>query len=245
MKKIEFFSKIPGVSELFPIREAENFLPKWANAARDNYIQIKKQNQGRFNHIYQCPGIFDLMSQGFIVPMWHDVIISTNGNPDEFGWTVPTSELTEFDTDTDIIENQSNGFGNLMPIKPWSLNTLVKVNTPWNIIAPRGIKLLILPIAYPDSFEFESTIGILDPGYDNEVNIQMYYNVPKGDVLIKAGTPLAQIIPLSEKKFRLICRDMNTWDKLWLTKRKYFNSATFKIKRNKIKDLYHNHFGDT
>ena len=245
MKKIEFVSKIPGVVDLYPIVEAKDCLPRWAESARNNYIQNKKTQQGRFNHIYQCPGIFDLMTQGYIVPMWHDVIISTNGNPDEFGWTVPTSEILELNTDTDIIENQTNGLGSLMPIKPWSLNTLIKINTPWNIIAPKNVKLLILPIAYPDRFEFESSIGILDPGYSNEVNIQMFYNVAKGDVTIKAGTPLAQIIPLSERDFTLICRDMNNWDKLWLQKKKYFENATFKIKRNKIKDLYHKHFGDS
>lgn len=244
MKKIEFYSKVPGVPDLFPIVPAKDALPKWASAARDSYVKKKENSTGRINHIYQCPGIFDLFNHGYVVPMWHDVVIKTNGNPDEFSWTVPSSELTEFNSDTNIIENQSNGFGTVMPIKPWSLNTLIKINTPWNIVAPKGIKFLIIPIAYPDSFEFESSIGILDPGYSNEINIQLYYNVQKGDVLIKAGTPLAHIIPLTEQTFELSCREMTPADKVWSAKRKYFNSATFKIKRNIIKDLYYKHFGN-
>lgn len=244
MKKIEFYSKVPGLPELFPIVPTKFALPKWANSAKDNYIKRKETAVGRMNHIYQCPGIFDLFNYGYVIPMWHDVIINTTGNPDEFSWTVPSSELTEFDSSTNIIENQSNGVGSVMPIKPWSLSTMLKVNTPWNIVAPRGVKFLMMPIAYPDSFEFESSIGILDPGYSNEINIQLYYNVHKGNVLIKAGTPLAQLIPISEQSFELVCREINSIDKMWIAKRKYFNSATFKIKRNVIKDIYYKHFGN-
>jgi hypothetical protein len=243
MKKIEFYSKVAGVPDMFPIVSAKDALPKWAKSARDSYVKKKEQTAGRINHIYQCPGIFDLFNHGYVIPMWHDVVITTNGNPDEFTWTIPSTDLTEFDQESNIIENQTNGFGSVLPIKPWSLNTLIKVNTPWNVVAPRGVKFLVIPIAYPDSFEFESSIGILDPGYSNEINIQLYYNVHKGDVLIKAGTPLAHIIPLSEQNFELVCREINSIDKLWLAKRKYFNSATFAIKRNIIKDSYYKHFG--
>ena len=243
MKKIEFYSKVAGLPDMFPIVAAKDALPKWAKAARDSYVKKKEQTAGRINHIYQCPGIFDLFNHGYVIPMWHDVVITTNGNPDAFTWTIPSTDLTEFDQETSIIENQTNGLGSVLPIKPWSLNTLIKVNTPWHVVAPRGVKFLVIPIAYPDSFEFESSIGILDPGYSNEINIQLYYNVHKGDVLIKAGTPLAHIIPLSEQNFELVCREINSIDKLWLAKRKYFNSATFAIKRNIIKDSYYKHFG--
>ena len=242
MKKIEFYSTVPGVPDFFPIVKAKEAIPAWAKAARNSYVKKKKQSMGRMNHIYQCPGIFDLFNQGYIVPMWHDVIIRTNGDEESFEWTVPTSDLSD-SMEPNLLENQSNGVGSVLPMKPWSLRTLVKVNTPWHVVAPRGVKLLVLPIAYPDSFEFESSIGILNPGISNEINIQLYYNVHKGDVLIKAGTPLAHIIPLSESNFDLVCREMNTIDKFWQAKRKYFSNATFTLKRNTIQDLYYKHFG--
>lgn len=243
MKTIEFYSKVPGLPDLYPILPAKDSMPKWTRAARESYINKKKSSLERINHVYQCPGIFDLYNYGFIIPMWHDVIITTYNNPDQFSWTIPTTDLTEFDRETSIIENQANGIGSIIPIKPWSLQSLLKINTPWNVIAPKGVKFLVIPIAYPDSFEFESAIGILDPGISNQINIQAYYNVPKGDVLIKAGTPLAQIIPLSPEKFKITCRDINNIDKLWIAKSKYFNSASFKIRRSAIKDLYYKHFG--
>lgn len=243
MKKIEFYSTVPGLPDLFPIVKAKDALPTWVKSARDSYIKKKNATMGRMNHIYQCPGIFDLFNHGYVIPMWHDVIINTNGDPEGFSWTVPSSELGDLLPEGELVENQSNGVGAVLPMKPWSLSCFVKINTPWRVVAPKGVKFLMMPIAYPDSFEFESSIGILNPGYSNEINIQLYYNVHKGDVLIKAGTPLAHLIPMSEQNFDLVCREMSTMDKFWEAKRKYFNSSSFKVRRNLVEDIYYKHFG--
>ena len=74
-------------------------------------------------------------------------------------------------------------------------------------------------------------------------NVQAYYNIPKGEYLLKAGTPLAQIIPLSEEKFELVVRDKNKSDDLWLKKKRFIMNFTFKIRRNLVQDIYNKHFG--
>jgi hypothetical protein len=241
MKKIEFYSSIPGVVDMYPVKKIFECLPQWVSNARSDYVSKNNKFNGRVNHIYQCPGIFDLFKYGYVIPMWHDVIIKTDGS-EGFSYSIPSTDLNELRFETSLLESQSNGLEYLMPIKPWSINTLIKINTPWNIVAPRGVKFLILPISYPDSFEFESCTGILDPSISNEVNIQLFYNVQKGNFLLKAGTPLAHLIPLSENSYELICREMNSIDKFWNLKRKFFNSANFKIRRNLIKDIYYKHF---
>jgi len=129
-----------------------------------------------------------------------------------------------------------------LPKRHYSKHAIVKFNTPWNVIAPKGIKFLVLPIPYPDTFEFESNIGILDPAISTELNIQGYLNISEGEHMIKAGTPLMHIIPLSEKSFDFECRDMNDNDAEWLEKRVYFNIFGFKLNKAKLKDAYNNHF---
>jgi hypothetical protein len=241
-RTIEFFSTVLGVADAYPIIPARECAPAWVSRARQDYIDDKKTGTGAFQHIYQCPGIMDLLNQGFIVPMWHDVVIKTNGDGKTFQWAIPGSELIDL-AGKEIVGKQETGVETLMPVRPWSTSSLIKFNMPWNVVAPAGVKFLMIPIAYPDSFEFESSIGILDPGYSSEINLQMYWNIPKGEYIIKAGTPMAQLIPISEEKFEYVCRDMNSQDEKWIAKRKYLNSSTFRIKRNLVKDFYIKHFG--
>lgn len=243
MKKIQFFSSIPGVADTCPIIPASKYITNWQKRAREDYKVSSKRSKGRMDHIAQCPGIFDLNKHGYILPMWHDVLIETMGDGKEFKWTVPTSDIHELAEGKEIISKQQTGVETLMPVKPWSMTSLIKFNTPWNVIAPKGVKFIMIPIAYPDSFELESSIGILDPSVSTELNVQAFYNIPKGEYFLKAGTPLAQIIPLSEQQFELVVRDKNASDELWLKKKQFIMNFTFKIKRNLVQDIYNKHFG--
>jgi hypothetical protein len=105
-----------------------------------------------------------------------------------------------------------------------------------------GLKFLILPVSYSDSFEFEHVPGILDPGLSSEINLQLRWYVTNGVHTIKAGTPVAQIIPLSEKTYQMVCRNATAWDNLWVTKRRFLNNFSFSVQRKKLKDAYEAHF---
>jgi len=58
---------------------------------------------------------------------------------------------------------------------------------------------------------------------------------------MKAGTPIAQLIPLSEKTYDFVVRDKNEKDEQWLQKFKYFNNMAFQYARNLIKKAYNKH----
>jgi hypothetical protein len=242
MKDIIFFSTVEGVSDVCPITPAIKSLPVWTNVAKEKYIKEKNDSNERVSHLYQCPGIFDLYNYGYIVTAWHDFIIKTDQNKQGFAWTIPHSDLADLMKGIDIIGTHQQRISELIPSRPTSIKQVIKLNTPWHVIAPKGIKFIVLPIAYPDSFEFDSHIGILDPAVSSEINVQLNWNIKDGETLIKAGTPLAHLIPISEDKFNLICRDATDNDKRWLRKRNFFNNFTFKLKRNVIKEFYYKHF---
>jgi hypothetical protein len=243
MKDLIFFSSIDGVADVCPILPANQILPNWVSAVKENYVNEKKNRIDRVGHLYQCPGIFDLYNYGFIVPAWHDFTIKTEFNRDSFSWKIPNQELSVLMGNTNLIGTHQKSITDFLPRPPTSINQIVKINTPWHAVAPKGIKFLVLPIAYPDSFEFNSHIGILDPAVSSEINIQLNWNIKDGEILVKAGTPLAHIIPLSNEKFNIICRNATEKDFKWLNKRNFLNNFTFKLKRNLIKDFYYKHFG--
>lgn len=241
MKKIEFYSTIPGLVEACPIFEAKKYSTKWMSSAREDFIKESKNSLSVPKHIFQCPGIFDLYSYGYIIPAWHDIVIKTNGDGSGFSWMIPEN-LPLVTGDYNFVGKHIDGLDKHLPKRPGALKSVIKFNTPWNVVAPKGVKFLLIPLAYPDSFEFESSTGLLDPSVSNEINIQVYWYVKNGQHTIKAGTPLAHLIPLSEEKFELVCREMNNWDRLWIQKKNFFNNFTFLTNRNKFKDFYYDHY---
>jgi len=232
---IEFFSSVEGLAESFPIQPAKEFTPSWVNEARKDFLISQKNEKTSFQHITRCPGIFHLFTTGYIVPMWHDLEISREK------WSVPDRSINEFLGKDTVSLQLGDKIGKHLPKRPWSWPDIVKVNTPWHVMAPKGVKFLMVPISYTEFIDFECCIGILDPGYSTEVNIQGYWNYPNGTTFIKAGTPIAHLIPLTEKSYDVIVRDQTKNDKLWLKKRKYLNYFSFQYPRHIIKRLYENH----
>ena len=109
-------------------------------------------------------------------------------------------------------------------------------------LVDKGVKFMFMPLPYPDSFDYESTSGILDPAESSELNIQLNWYKEEGEVLIKAGTPLMYILPISEKEYSLVSRDATDKEINWMKKRRYFNSFSFTPIRSKVKTLYERYF---
>lgn len=232
--KIEFFSTIQGVSATFPITYARDTLPAWVATARADYLQTNKAEQ----HVYKCPGIFDILTTGYIVHAWHDIQVDTNTG--KMTAYAPTVEMENLLGQPPLQVQGSNGTAKHLPKRPWSHGDILKINTPWHVFAPKGVKLMMLPLPYTNNFTFETCSGILDPGIASEVNIQAYCNV-SGNFTIKAGTPIAQLIPLSEKSFDIEVRDMTSSDSQWVNKRRYLNAFSYVLNRKKLKEAYDAH----
>jgi len=227
---IEFFSSVEGVAESFPIQSAKDVIPSWVSKARQDYIELQETQQRGFLHITKCPGIFHLFTTGYILPMWFDLEFRENG------WAVADETMNDF-LGMLIESHSADGIAKHIPKRPWSWPDIVKINTPWHCIAPKGVRFLVIPIPYTDFFDFEGCSGIYDPSYTTEINVQGYLNNPEGTIM-KAGTPLVQIIPLTEKNYDMVVRDKNSKDEIWLKKRKYLNSFSFDYPRHLIKKIY-------
>lgn len=240
-EKITFVSLVPGLTDVYPVYEAKKYETKWMNAARQDYKSAMTQ-QINPNHIMQCPGIFDLYNHGYIVPMWHDVMIKTEGPDVPFKWMAANVESLEIDGVTSPVGKHEEQITKYLPRRHYSIKGVVKFNTPWRIIAPKGVKFLMLPLSYGDTSNFDASIGMLDPGISNEVNVQVNWNVLNGETMMKIGTPLCHLIPISEKQFDMEVRDATDKDLAWEKKKNYFMNMSFFPKRNILKEAWLKHF---
>ena len=239
MRTIEFFNIVQGVADIYPVIKSSEYRPSWVSACKKDYDEKKANMDGdKFFHTYRCPGIFDLMTYGYILTCPWDVTIETNGDGEDFRWRVPSPELSNLLGDEPIQGHMSTAIAKTLPVKEGRLRSVIKFTTGWHIIAPKGVKFLIIPLPYPDTFEFESATGVLDPSISTELNAQVYWNVTNGRHTVKAGTPLCQFIPLTDEKFKIETRNATSEDYKWVEKRRYFLNMHFTTRRNVFKELY-------
>lgn len=243
MREIVFFSTMNGVADAFPIVPAKNVSFNWVEKSRNDYKKELEQNKGtRFPHLYRCPGIFEIASLGYIMPMPWDVSIQTKGDGKHFSWSFPSEDLQTMFQPPLLTGHFADQTAKFLPIKPNSLESIIKLNTPWHCIVPDGVKFLMLPIPYPDSYDFENVSGVLDTSISSEINFQLRWNILNGMRTIKAGTPMAQLIPLTTEKFKLTVRNATDHDLEWIKKRNYFNNCSMAINRPMIQKMYRQFF---
>lgn len=227
--KIEFFSNIPGVAETFPVISAKEKMPRWLQVARQEFNSLSDKRE---TTITRCPGIIDVLTTGYIVTSPYDMEIHS----DENGITTyVNTEMEELLGKPPAQTQDGDSLGKHLPKRPWSSKHILKINTPWHIKS--SCKFMMVPIPYTDNFGFESTMGILDPSISSEVNVQGYVN-GYGVLEIRAGQPICQLIPITEKKYTHVVRDMNSFDENWLRKRKFINNCTYILNKSLIKRAY-------
>jgi hypothetical protein len=231
--KIEFFSSVNGVAETYPVKPAQQVLPNWVAQARLEY----KSNDPANLNIMRCPGIVDILRTGYVVTAWHDILVNSDGKTLQA--SAPSSDMEQLLGHPPIQIQQGDSIAKHLPTRPWSNADILKINTPWHIRS--SVPFMMIPLPYTESFEFECCTGILDPSVSSEINIQGYIN-GQGNILIRAGTPLAQLVPMTDKKYTHEVRDANSSDLKWLQKRKYLNNLGFILNKGIVKNAYRRYF---
>lgn len=241
-QKIQFVSTVPGVLDTDPIGRISDYTPSWYTASKEEYLSgLEKTPKERKTFLYRCPGISGIFSQGFAVPMWFDLNITTKGDRKDFQYSIPSSNLDHILVDKPLIDVHDTVAKNL-PYPENSLDLVIKINTPWHIIPPAGVKFLMTPAFYQNQNDFEATAGIIDPSITNEIVLQIYWKRLFGSYNIKAGTPMAYIFPLTETSYNYICRPASKHDQVWIEKKRFFQSFSFVYPKNKVQKIFKNHY---
>lgn len=190
---IRFYTLEPGVAKLYPIQKSRLVKRDW--------LKIKQEVDTNTKSSQNCPGIQKIINTGYILTAPADFIIKTNGD----GVSVYWDESYQFNKCGQMAEyayiNTHNSIQTepLLNDKDNILKTVIKVETPWRVEVSNNIILLIMPVAYNNEDRFEAATGFLDPSYMHVLNVQLYWKKLNDEILIKAGTPLCQILPIDKK----------------------------------------------
>lgn len=216
MAKIEFFSLIPEIVKSMPIIPAKEHRYEWYSKA----LQKAKEDKVKIN-VARCPGIIELNTMGWIQRSYQDItivvdndkkLVSMESEIDQktLGkWPAPVkSHFSIGDFIGDYLhEHPSSLLADYRNGHDFSMDSLIKINSPWRVIIPEGFSLLCFPIPYPDDQRFTAAHGILRNGI-NSLNPQLFYHGPYGTKqVIKKGTPLQQYILVEDTKVNCIVRE--------------------------------------
>lgn len=204
--KVEFSYLIPNLGNIMPIIKTSEYRHAWIQRARQQVVDLKRNNPNlnkeRFTHVAKCPAIKSIMQRGWIVRSWMDIMIETTDNGTNVEWSSPLDQR-DFLQDLAAVsfhmpEHLSDFYEN------WpddALRLLVKINTPFSVKVPRGYSMILMPVAYADEKRFTVMPGLIENDLPvTSIAVQMQWHVKEGKELIRAGTPLAQLILIKDEE---------------------------------------------
>ncbi len=186
-KPIRFWSTHPGVKDCHPIYPAANLKREMSKCP---FASIQR-------HAAKCPALKQYGATGFIIPAPCDFIIETNGDGKTVNWRAPTL----LDTSDGFISTHDETQAKASA-PPHSMDVVIKIGTTWRSSTPHDLIFIQSPVLYNGEERFTAATGILDPSKVPQLNAQLYWHVLEGETLVKAGTPLVQLIPILRKSLR-------------------------------------------
>lgn len=237
--KITFHCKLPEVLEKYPILPAKTVKFNWFKQSSIDYKKIvgARGNYEAIAGTVKCPGLHSIMQRGWVLTSWFDLTIKTyQDDINRFEYAIPPgieSYLQEYNYNQKLINWFSANENALrVPVPDNSLQTLIKISTPWTVDIPKGVSLLMMPIPYPDNPNFSAVHGILEAGNFYDINAIIQVHKTPGDLFIPAGTPLCQLLIIPDNKEEIVQKMQD--DKNWKNelKNKFKNVHRFITKNS-------------
>ena len=231
-QSIEFKTDVKGLEEIAPVKPSNFFLPKWFKGMSDSIEQPALHEKGKPNYfgkkgdiakkhtsgtVKRCPAIVDLITEGFIIPMWCDFLVQRD------------METLEWDN-----RNFPYGieFHSKEQIKGWDLKKTdfpegVKFANPWRIKTPPGYSVMFMTPTYQFEKRFTVLPGIVETDSYHHVNFPSVWHTTK-DAIIERGTPFIQVIPFKRDDWEYSNSQMDDKDLHYDEREKTELSTKFK-----------------
>lgn len=197
---VECFITDSIINELYPIEKSVNFYPDWwKNLPKTVNLKSNVGNSQTLTTpagtMKYCDGFVNLFNSGFIIPLWSDVSIKST----------PTGIVYRFSTaneETKIITHPQHQHG-----KQYFENyNHGKIECPWYVREKTGVKFHFIQPMW-NQLQYLSDIHILpgtvDYKHNHRCHINALFEKNSKNIILTAGMPIAQILPLSEKRLKI------------------------------------------
>lgn len=194
MKPVELiaYTDNPALADLFPILPAIQKMPAYYKSLKVSYKKGESAVENSLDYastIRRCVGINQFNMDGYVVPLWSDYSILVN---ERGGVSCVGAGGNKAD-----VHAPEQAMGALDPF------FVVKLQSPWLLSCKEDVKFMYLANFYgANADNWNIPPGVVDYHNQTSTNIFVLVNkhqTPK-EILLKAGTPLVRIMPMTERK---------------------------------------------
>lgn len=211
---VDCFTTIGAAATDYPIERASAFVPNWwKTLPHYNSCSTEHGVEVQTGTMKGCLGFIDLYANGFVMPLWCDLNLKIDEN--KFSYQLGA---------------KSDAFGAVIHHKPDQYNNRFKnhvhfkIAAPWLFFEKTGVKFVITPCSWTGIEEFPKLSflnGIVSFNTSHSCNINgfaLQENLPY-QYNMKAGFPLAHIIPITDKQVEIKIHHIDPfeWEKLTLS----------------------------
>jgi|DEB0MinimDraft_6_1074348.scaffolds.fasta_scaffold07445_3 hypothetical protein len=175
--------------KLFPIQSANKFLPNWYKE-----MKIGSEKENNIN-AKNCPAIQDLITTGFVIPLWSNLRFETINEDDNtitHNWFMSATGLGNGSNMDEWISKHDFGQTIGMDYGKLAEGSTLKINCPYVIEVPDGYSIYYYDPFYHFRKDIRCLSGIVDNDKFGEVNFP--FEILKDNFYIEAGTPLIHCI---------------------------------------------------
>jgi hypothetical protein len=189
-------------------RPASKFIPDWFKKLKPllnddcghKTSRIMSQESGIIGNatVKKCVPFLDAYGLGYIVPMPVDCNFEKSESGVKVDWAFGGCDGLE----TVIASHTPDQLKGCPFQSGTNDGSFYKLTNAWHIQTPPGYSsLVVAPLNQPD-LPIQVLSGVVDTDTYHSINFPFLLNMDEGHRLIKAGTPVAQIIPFKRESWK-------------------------------------------
>jgi len=195
-KPIEFIKTLDTFPDIYSPCLSSDILPEWYKKMQSYHTEKDNfRSNTKMSTIKKCMPVFDAISSGYLIRLHSDIsIVSTKD-----GYLYKTSNpKTE-----EVLQFHSRLQAETYPKDLSMYVSLPKIVNHWGIKTPKGYSCLIIPPSHHENIISVLTAVVDTDTYNSPIHLPFLINVDNFSGIIKAGTPIAQVIPFKRDSWSM------------------------------------------
>lgn len=189
---IEFYCPPHEFGAIPPPVPSFKKIPGWFKKLQDRLEGVPDHHGAPAMTAKMCKPLLDGFSLGYIIPLWSDVYVRTDEEGTMFAVDTSEEQLRRFGRVIEFHSQKQVGG----PGSPFPEFGAPKFINKWVVKTAPGYSCLFIAPVNSEETRFTCLSAVVDTDmYPKEVNFPAKWHATSYEGMIKAGTPLVQVIP--------------------------------------------------